>query len=154
FLSAQKANPKAAEEAGLAPPRSTILIQPGNYQLRIGGLTPPGDQVFLQVAGVDGIFVVDADFLKQIPRTANDWRDTTLLDLKSLVFDHIAMTNGARIFELQRDGPNSLWRRTYPSLARANNELIAEALRKLQAIRIEQFVSDDPKNDLAALGLQ
>jgi hypothetical protein len=147
-------NPKADEEAGLAPPRMTVLVQPGNYQIWVGALTPPGDQVFLQVIGIDGVYVVDADLLKRIPQTANDWRDRTLFDLKGLAFNRIAMTNGAKIFELQRDAPGGFWRRTYPSQARANNQLIAEALRALQTIRIEQFVSDDPKADLTAFGLQ
>jgi hypothetical protein len=150
----RKHDPKAEEEEGLVPPRMTILIQPGNYQVWVGTTTPPGDQVFLQVIGIDGVFAVNADLLKHIPHTANDWRDTTLLDLKSVAFDRIAVTNGAKIFELHRTAAGGLWRRTYPSLARANNELIGQALHKLQTVRIVQFVSDDPKADLVSFGLQ
>ena len=35
----------------------------------MGAKTAPGDQVFLQVVGVEGVYVVDADFLKYLPRT-------------------------------------------------------------------------------------
>ena len=45
----------------------------------------------------------DADLLKFIPRRADDWRDTTLINLQGLAFDRLAVTNGATIFELQRE---------------------------------------------------
>ncbi len=43
---------------------------------------------------------------------------------------------------------------TRPLLARADKDRIADALEKLQALRVVQFVSDDPKADLESFGLQ
>src|ERR1035437_1813422 len=96
---------KLDEAYGFSTPQATIAIEQPEHtaHLLIGARTPPGDQVFLQVVGMDGVFMVDADFLKYIPRTAEDWRDTTLVDLKGLTFDRLAVTNGAKVFELRRD---------------------------------------------------
>jgi hypothetical protein len=148
--------PKADEEYGFSSPQASIFIEQPEHpaHLLIGARTPPGDQVFLQVVGVDGVYVVDADFLKYIPRTADDWRDTTLIELKGLTFDRLAVTNGAKVFELRRDATNKLWRMVYPLQTRANNAKVEESLVALQGVRIHQFVTDDPKVDLGIFGLQ
>jgi hypothetical protein len=110
--------------------------------------------VFLQVVGVEGVYVVDADFLNYLPRTADGWRDTTLINLSGLAFDRLAVTNGSKIFELRREGTNKLWRMVYPLQARANNPKAEQSLQTLQSVRVRQFVSDDPKADLETFGLQ
>jgi hypothetical protein len=151
-----RGRPKTDEEYGFATPQASIIIeQPGyTYRLRVGAKTAPGDQVFLQVIGVEGVYVVDADFLKYLPRTADEWRDTALIDLKGLTLDRLAVTNGAKIFELRRDANNKPWRMVYPLQARANNAKAEEALQALQSVRVLQFVPDDPKADAETFGLQ
>ena len=156
-ISAQelKNRPGAEEEYGFATPQATIILrQPGYHALvQLGAPTAPGDQVFLQVVG-SGVYVVDAELLRYIPRTTDDWRDTTLLDIKSLAFDHLAVTNGAKIVELRRDDTNSPWRLVYPLAARADSARIENALERLQGARIQQFVADGAKTDLEPFGLQ
>src|SRR5258708_3987605 len=148
-----KGRPKADEEYGFATPQATIVLDQDGYRLRIGAKTAPGDQVFLQVVGEEGVYVIDADLLKVVPRTANDWRDTTLINLKNLAFDRLAVTNGAKTFELQRDQTNRAWRMVAPIPARADNARIEECFQKLQGLRIHQFVYDDAKADLESIGL-
>ena len=158
----------ADEEYGFATPQATLVIQQGSYspRLRVGGLTNPGDQVFLQVEGDLGAYVVDAELLKDLPHSADDWRDTSLLDLRALAYDHIGVTNNAKAdsthpglpastssFVLQRDPTHQFWRMVWPLDARANGARIEEALRKLEHLRVCQFVSDDPKTDLESFGL-
>jgi len=146
----------ADEEYGFANPQASLVLYQGPHRthLRIGRKTAPGDQVFLQVVGVDGVYVVDADLLKLVPRTANAWRDPTFIDLATLALDRIAVTNGSKIFELKREGPGQPWRMLSPTPARANNARIEEALQTLQGLRILQFVSDSPKADLELFKLQ
>jgi hypothetical protein len=148
--------PKADEEYGFTPEQSSIFLEQPDYraQIKIGMRTGPGDQVFLQVVGVEGVYVVDADLLKLIPRQADDWRDLTLISLTGLAFDRIAVTNGPTTFELQRRATNQLWRMVAPNQARANHARIEEALQNLQRARVLQFVPPNPKTDLEALGLQ
>jgi hypothetical protein len=148
--------PTADEEYGFATPQASIIIEQPGYtnRLQVGAKTSPGDQVFLKVVGGEGVYVVDADLLKYIPRSADDWRDTALLDLKGLGFDRLAVTNGAKVFELRRDATNQLWRMVYPLQARANNAKAEESLQMLQSVRVRQFVPDDSRADVEAFGLQ
>lgn len=148
--------PNTDQEYGFASPMASITIEQPGYtaRLRVGARTSPGDQVFLQVVGVESVYIVDADFLKYIPRSANDWRDTALINLDGLAFDRLAVTNGTKIFELRRETTNSLWRMVYPLQARANSTKAEESLQKLQSVRVQRFIPYDPKADLDAFGLQ
>jgi hypothetical protein len=163
YISAQerKHRLKADEEDGLAPPQATILLDQGDYQpqIWIGAKTAPGDQVFLQVIGGgapdEGVFVVDADLLRALPRNADDWRDTSFVNLKGLPVDHISVTNGAKVLELQQSAGDRQWRITFPPIqARADNVAVTALLDKLQGLRVNQFLPEDSKVDLEALGLQ
>ena len=148
--------PKVEEEYGFNAPQASIIIEQPDYPVRllVGARTAPGDQVFLQVVGAGGIYVVNADFLKYVPHAPEDWRGTTLIDLKGLAFDRLSVTNGAKIFELRRDATNMLWRMVYPLQARAYSARVAESLQLLQSVSVSQFIPDEPKADLEAFGLQ
>ena len=167
-VSELRRHPNADEEYGFATPQATFVIQQGAYapRVRVGALTNPGDQVFLQVEGDLGAYVVDAELLKYLPQSADDWRDTSLIKLDSLGFDRIGITNNAKgdparaglpasssTFVLQRDPTNQVWRMVWPLDARANNARIQDALSKLEKLRVRKFVSDDPKADLESVGL-
>jgi hypothetical protein len=143
-------------EFGFDNPQISLVIEAGgqSWQLHIGNKTAPGDQVYLRVVGADGAFVADADWLKLIPHSANDWRSTTLVDAGQNDFDSIVLTNGAKVIELHRDATNHLWRMTRPLQARADSDLITDALQRLQSASVSQFVTDDAKADLTSYGLQ
>lgn len=146
--------PNVDAEYGFDSPQATITVQQPDYHVLIqfGARTAPGDQVFLQVVGV--VYVVDAEILKYLPRSVDDWRDTTLIDLRSLAFDHLAVTNGTRIVGLTRAATNSSWRMVYPLSARADNVKLNNALEALQSLRIQKFLADDTRPDLDSFGLQ
>lgn len=127
--------------------RTTLALMIGeeSRQLRIGSLTAPGDQVYVQVVGSDGVFVVDAQLLKLLPAKMDDWRDTGLVDLRGMIFDHIVVSNATAVIELQRDATNLLWRLTRPMQARADNFRLADSIQKLHGTRVKHFVTDDAK---------
>jgi hypothetical protein len=143
-------------EYGFNPPQISLVIvnDDQRWQLQVGNKTAPGDQVFLRVVGVDGMFVADADWLKFIPHSVDDWRDTTLVNLNGSTPDWIVLTNGTKVIELHRNTTNHLWQMTRPLVARADGNRITEALQNLQATRVSQFISDDTKADLSAYDLQ
>lgn len=151
-----KAGSRSEKEFGLDPEAFSIVIEQPGYlgQLKIGGLTALKDQLFLQVVGTEGIFVVDAGLLRLIPHSADEWRSGALVNLREVAFDHVAVTNGGRVFELERVAASGLWRMIRPMEARADNPKIEDLLQKLQSLRVTRFVSDDPKADLEPFGLQ
>jgi hypothetical protein len=153
-----KTHPKADEEFGFTSPQASIVILQGSYRvhLLVGARTNPGDQVYLQVVGIEGAYVVSADLLKHIPRSANDWRDTTVINLANTSVDRMAVTNSSTALVrlvLQRDPTDRLWRMMWPLQARADNLRIQDSLQKLQNLRVRQFISDDPRAELEPLGL-
>jgi hypothetical protein len=76
------------------------------------------------------------------------------VNVKGPGFDRVAVANGAKVFELQRNPANKLWRMTRPIPARAGNPKIEDLLSKLQNLRVNRFETDDPRPDLESLGLQ
>jgi hypothetical protein len=145
----------ADAEYGFQNPQYTILLSAGDrqWQLRVGKLTAPGDQVFVRLAGADGAFVTDTSWLQLLPQDASAWRDTALVS-STLDFNAIEITNGLKVIELLRDPTNHLWRMTRPLNARADNERITTALEQLRSSHVSGFVNDDPKADLSVYGLQ
>jgi Domain of unknown function (DUF4340) len=143
---------------GFASPPIKLVLDAGEqrWELLVGNKTPPGNQVYVRVVGVDGTFVTDIDWLKFIPRSANDWRSTALVATGENNFDSIVLTNGSKgiVIELHRDTTNNLWRMVYPLKARADSDRITGALQQLQAAQVTQFITNDAKVDLAAYGLQ
>jgi len=147
--------PAAEQDYGFDHPALSLVIAAPDqqWQLKIGRLTAPGDQVFLRIVGVDGAFVTEAGWLKYLPRTAADWRETTLVN-SSGIYDTVVLTNGAKAIEFHLDPTNHLWRMTRPLQARADSDRINRALEQLRSARVAEFVTDDPQADLSAYELQ
>lgn len=147
--------PNAEAEYGFDNPLLSLVIDAKDqrWQLKVGRLTAPGDQVFLRVVGVDGAFVTSSKWLQYLPESPADWRDTGLLTVAA-AYDAIVLTNGAKVIELHQNLTNHLWRMTRPLAARADSDRINQALQQLVAGKVTAFVTDDPRVDLAAYELQ
>ena len=150
-----RGRPRADEDYGFVTPQASIVIQQPDYRatLLVGAMTTPGDQVFVRVVGREAVYVTDAAWLGFLPKSANAWRDTSVLPADLRGFDRLAVTNSSRAFVLQRDS-NNLWRMVWPlNSVRADNARIQDALGKLEHLQVREFVADDPKTDLESLGL-
>jgi len=141
---------------GLDTPRASLVlsIRGERKQLLIGALTAPGDQVFVQVVGREGISVIDAELLKLIPVTPGMWRDTEVFDQEEGSYDSIVVTTGGGVLELRRDPKDRSWQIVRPMQARANGVMLERLIQGLKDLTIKEFVSDDPKADREAWGLQ
>lgn len=148
--------PDADAEFGFDPPQLTLVLQSRRelLQIFIGRPTAPGDQVYLRIGpGVGGIYLVDAELLKLIPRSADEWRDTGLVDLAVLAFDRITVSNAATVIEVQHNPANNSWGMNRPVRGRADGQRLIGLLQQLHALRVNEFVTDDPA-DLETYGLQ
>jgi Domain of unknown function (DUF4340) len=145
-------------EFGLEQPQAKLVIAAGgqSWRLEVGNRTAPGDQVYLRVVAVEGVAVADADWLKLIPRTADDWRDTALVPTKPGGYDWIVISNNVKgvAIELRCDPTNHLWSMIRPFPARADADHITGVLQQLQTASVTRFVTDNSNADLAAFGLQ
>ncbi len=136
---------------------TALVIESGDrrWQLQIGRRTVPGSEVYLRAVDLEGTFVVDADWLKLVPHSADDWRNSALVDA-GRNFDWIVLTNSAKglAIELRRDSTNHLWRMIRPLQARGDTSHIDDALQRLQSAHVTQFIPADAKTDPANFGLQ
>jgi len=130
----------------------TLLAEQGRRQIYFGSRTVPGDGVYVQIVGVEGVFVVDSQLLRFLPAKSDDWRDTALVDLRGQTLDRITVSNANAVVELQQPATNELWRLTMPMSARADNLRLLDAMQKLHTTRVVQFVTDAPNADLDAFG--
>lgn len=141
---------------GFDMPQVSLSLQSAAWrrQVLLGARTAPGDQVYVQVVGAEGVYVVGAELLEHLPRSADDWRQTVLVPAGEPAFDRIRVTNSNGAFELRRDGGQARWRLVEPLQARADPARVTAALEALQRLRVARFVTDDPAADLEAYGLQ
>jgi hypothetical protein len=148
-------HPNADEEFGFKN-RSILTLQTGEqmHPLHIGARTAPGDGVYVQVVGGENVFIVDSQLLRLLPAKPDDWRDTALLDLRHLTFDHITVSNAQTFVQLHQENTNQLWRLVHPMQGRADNQRLMTSLHRLQATRVNQFVTDSPTADPDAFGFQ
>ena len=148
-------NHDANSEYGFDSPQISLAIQSGDdsRQILVGNKTAPGDQVFVRIVGTEGVFVTDASWLKFIPGSLTDWRDTALVGTQNN-YDSITLTNESKIIELHCNPANHLWQMSRPLAARANSDYISKALHQLQTTTVSQFVTDNSNADLTAFGLQ
>ncbi len=151
-----RANHVTEADFGFENPTS-LVIESGKrrWQLKIGHKTAPGSEVYLSAVGVDGTFVTASDWLKLVPHSADDWRDSALVDAVRS-FDWIILTNSVKglAIELRRDSTNHLWRMVRPLQARADTGSIDETLQRLRSAHVTQFIPSDAKTDPAVFGLQ
>jgi hypothetical protein len=156
FSAAEMSGHKDADaEFGFDNPqfRLDLATDEQSWHLLVGNKTAPGDGVYVRVVGATGSFVTGTGWLQFLPHDAGDWRDTTLVEVPGAL-DRLVITNGTQVIELSRNVTNRIWRMARPLQARANNLRIVTALNQLRAASVARFVSDDPKADLTAYGLE
>ena len=152
-LQAQK---RSLVEFGLDLPAVTLVLnhKSGRSELQFGSRTAIGDQVYVQVMNTPGVYVVPVDLLQLLPQTANDWRDTALVNLTESSLDRFEVRTAARSFGIEVDSTNKILYLSKPTRARASAPKVEALVRKLQAAQVVQFVTDDPRADLDAFGLR
>lgn len=153
-------NSKADEEFGFGNPLVTFTLKEGadTRQLKVGKFTAPGDELYVQVVGGEGIDTVDKALFGVVPRTVNDLRDTALVKLMGVNFNRITIAAGPKTessrMELVRDGKSDPWRMQFPLQARVDNSRVDELVFGLETLQAVGFETDDPGTDLDQFGLQ
>ncbi|HTD65531.1 MAG TPA: DUF4340 domain-containing protein, partial [Candidatus Limnocylindria bacterium] len=94
---------------GFDAPLITLVLEragESSQQLRFGARTPAGDQVYVDMIGQPGVFVVGAEMLDRMPLTPHDWRNTALFHLGDEKPDRFEIVHGNSGFEIRLDPTN------------------------------------------------
>ena len=144
------------EEFGFLPPQASLYLEGKDisYRLLIGTNSTWDDQVYLQIPGDGNISLANGSFLKFIPIKRDFWRNLDLVNFTNMPFDTIKVSTGSKVFQVERDAENHLWRMKSPQ-ARADTPKIEALLRQLQETNVaDKFITDDPQADLEKYGWQ
>jgi len=150
------AGKRTLAEYGLDLPAATLTLhyQGQRKEMYFGIKTPVGDQVYAQVLHDPGVFTAPAALFDRLPRAANDWRDTMLINLVGASFSRLEVRAPGRGFALEFDPASKILALTKPTPARADQGRVESLITRLGTAQVRQFISDNPRADLEAYGLQ
>ena len=152
-----KAAKRSVAEFGLDLPQATLtLLHKGRRtEVSFGAHTPVGEGVYAQVSHLPGIFLVHAELSDRLPRSHHDWRNTALFSTSvPLGFDGVEARANGRGFGIAIDKTNSVFVLTKPTVARADPGKVDALLRRVLSTEVKRFVTDSPRVELEAYGLQ
>jgi hypothetical protein len=148
-------NPAKPADFGLDPPEAEVKLEvKGRAEplvLRVGSKNPTGVWVYARKGGKPAVITLSESIARDASRPVADFRDRTVI-----AFDRRNVTgvdldvNGDQI-GLAADEPGK-WRIVKPRALRADTDLVAEFLDKLEGAKAIEFVDDAPKS-LAPYGL-
>jgi len=143
-------------EFGLDVPHATLTLHHNGQRTEVmfGARTPVGDGVYAQVLNQSPIYVLDAELVSRLPRNYNDWRDTALFSSARFQMNRMEFRAGGRGFTVDWDYAARAFLITKPITARADTSKMEALLRNLMGAQVLQFVTDSPRADLEAYGLQ
>ena len=146
----------ASQDYGFDRPGYSILLEQGEdrFMLNLGKPTAPGDGIYAQRVGSDGVDIISSDFLKALPADADEWRDRTFAKLDDLTFDRLTVTSSGTTLEFKHSATNNLWSMTRPTPSPADNGRIGNLLNQIRTARVTGFIPENSPLDLAAAGLQ
>ena len=150
------ARQRTLAEYGLDVPAATLTLQflGQRREINFGSRTPLGDQVYAQLLHEPGVFTLPVAIFNRLPRAANDWRDTTLIDFRGVSFTRLEVRSPGRGFALEMDQTNRVFALTKPTPARADADKVEALIRALAAAQVKAFVNDNARADLESYGLQ
>jgi len=157
-ISAQelKAGKRTIAEFGLDVPQAILTLQHHGQRIEIlfGSKTPVGDGVYAQVLNQSPIYILSAEFVNALPRSKDDWRDLSLLAHTGFQMNRIEIGSPGRGFTVDINRATQKYLLTKPIVARADPAKLEALLQKLIYAQATQFITDNPRADLEAYGLQ
>ena len=151
-----KASKRSLAEFGLDVPQATLTIHYRGQRTEIsfGSRTATGDTIYAQVQTMPGVFVIGTEAFARLPRAANDWRDTALVNLIGIGWNRIEVRAAGNSFALDYSHTNNGFALSKPTPARADQAKVETLVRNILGAQVERFVSDNPRADLEPYGLQ
>ena len=157
-ISAQelKAGKRSIAEFGLDVPQATLTLQHNGQRIEIlfGSKTPVGDGVYAQVLNQSPIYILSAEFVNALPRSKDDWRDLSLLASAGFQMNRIEIRSPGRGFTVDINPLAQKYLLVKPIDARADPAKLKALLQKLMYAQATGFITDNPRADLEAYGLQ
>ncbi|HXG47953.1 MAG TPA: DUF4340 domain-containing protein [Methylomirabilota bacterium] len=150
-----KANRRTLADFGLEPPQATLSVlgAEGRVDVDFGAKTPPGDGVYVRVAGEEGLHVVDPEIFDALPRSFNEWRDAFVINLAGVPWDRMEVRAPGRGFAIGVDTNTRSFRLIKPTPARADPAKLDVLWRRVLNAQVVRFENDNPRAEMEPYGL-
>ena len=131
---------------GLEPPRASIMLsnQVGAVTLLIGNETPTKNALYVQVAGHREVCVAPVSLYDRATQSLDALRSRTAVEFTPASVTRLEIKTADRVIELKKSDAH--WTIVRPLVARADQDKISELLSGLAGLRVQDFVSEDPKD--------
>jgi len=149
-----KSGSPSLEEAGLSPPAATVTLTDRDgkqYCIEVGKKAAISADTFIRIAGESAIHVTPRDLLPQVRKEFKEYRDKKLTSLLPANAVSLVMQLEGRTYRFTR-GEAESWTIDEPIKAHGEKEEILALLRKVTALRAQDFI-DDQASDLPVYGL-
>lgn len=147
----------ASSGFGFSPPRAAVRVELGTnlIEFQVGARTLLRDEIYLKLKNDRGVYVADAKLLEYLPRNPDEWRDPRVVAIRRDEFDSITLVPGtAPPLSLRFDPASASWSMDRPVKGtRVDLREAERLLLKIDDLRVQRFVSEDPKADLDQYGL-
>lgn len=153
-LSGNDLDATSLKDFGLDFPRLTVTLhgRKAPMTLHVGHETPTKDELYAQVKGRQEVLIAPKSLYQRLNKTLDDLRDRTVLEFSAAATTRLEIRSDKRVTELAKTAPapggETRWMLTRPLSARADPRKVSELLTELNALRVLDFVSEDPKDVL------
>ena len=140
---------------GLSPPQIEIIfsLEDGRSKSLAFG-KKERDSVYVKTGSDNSVIMVNAEIIAKLTKRPADLRDRTVMAFQMKAVEKLVLRYPGRSFtcEKKTDAQEESWEITVPIKAKADKSQIDEMLKKLQDLRVDEFVSDTP-GELSGYGL-
>src|SRR5262249_26031339 len=134
----------------------TITVSGRMQTIKLGDESKVGGNVYAAIAGSDKVYVIPKRMIESMGKTVDDMRDRAVVEITASQLNKLELRSGNRQIEMTKleNTPDATdgWRITRPINARADKTKIEDIGSKLADLKVEKFVTEDPK-DLKPYGL-
>ena len=137
---------------GLDKPQIRVTLQRkrGSMILLVGRETPTKDAVYVQLEGWRQVDITPKSLLDRLNTSVDSLRSHVAVEFTPSAVTRLELKSADRIIELARSAASTnaepRWAIVRPLTARADQRKVNELLTSLNDLRIQSFVSEDPKD--------
>lgn len=150
-LTTPKDKPFALADFGLEAPKASLSASAGSRTVKflVGDKTPVGTNRYLKLADAPTIHVVTSWLFDALNRSVDAYRSHELADADPASATQIALTSSKGACTLRKQGER--WQLTQPITDDAESSAVSTMLGKLRGLRIERFVTNQPRPEAGQL---
>jgi hypothetical protein len=142
-------NPAKPAEFGLEPPEAEVRFEvkggTAPLVLRVGSKSPTGAWVYAREGDKPAVITLSESVARDASRAVADFRDRSVIAFDRRNLTGLDVDVAGDQINLVTDEPGK-WRVVKPRALRADAELVAEFLEKLEGAKAIEFVDDAPKS--------